>query len=91
FLGKNYQWLVDQCFKREGFMEMAAHDHEAFDDPATVDAGLMDFYGDGSKKVPWKVHANRQTAKWGYQNEPCFHRVLLGLTGCMEKGLTIYG
>jgi hypothetical protein len=85
FLGKNFQWLVDECFKRMGFMEMAAHDHNAFDTPTdytvTINGTTLNVH-DKSK---------RQTAKWGYQNEPSFHRVLLGLTGCMEKGLTIYG
>jgi hypothetical protein len=92
FLGKNFQWLVDECFKREGFMEMAAHDHNAFDTPTDYSVTL-DWYGDGTSYQSLAVHdvSKRQTAIWGYQNEPCFHRVLLGLTGCMEKGLTIYG
>jgi hypothetical protein len=85
FLGKNYQWLVDQCFKREGFMEMAAHDHNAFDTPTDYTVTI--------NGTTLNVHnkSKRQTAIWGYKYEPCFHRVLLGLTGCMEKGLTIYG
>jgi hypothetical protein len=94
FLGKNYQWLVDECFKREGFMEMAAHDHNAFDTPTDQTISVNDWYGDGTNKPgTLKIHdvSKRQTAIWGYQKEPCFHRVLLGLTGCMEKGLTIYG
>ena len=92
FLGSDYQWLVDECFKREGFMEMAAHDHNAFDTPTDYTI-TIDWYGDGTTYRTLNVHdvSKRATAKWGYKNEPCFHRVLLGLTGCMEKGLTIYG
>jgi hypothetical protein len=94
FLGTNYQWLVDQCFKREGFMEMAAHDHNASDTPTDRTITIDDWYGDGTGvDGTLDIHdvSKRATAKWGYQNEPCFHRLLLGLTGCMEKGLTIYG